>query len=107
MTVKDRVGRTRYVAVAVEGAPSRRALDEALRRAAEAVWGKEALAASGLALTAYDGRHALVRVKHPRARDLRSLLEGAALGVRPLGTSGTARGARERFVPDLARGKRR
>lgn len=104
MTVKDKVGRIRYVAFTVEGRPTRHALQDAVRRAAEAAWGADAWTAAGVQLTAFDGRQGLIRVKHRSASALRALLPG--VGCATLVTSGTAKGARK-ATPGLVRGKRR
>lgn len=104
MTVKDKVGRVRYVAFTVEGRPQRPALQDAVRRAGEAAWGKEAWTAAGVQLTAFDGAQGLFRVKHRSATALRALLPG--VGCVPKVTSGTAKGARK-ATPGLVRGKRR
>lgn len=86
MTVKDRVGRPRYVAFHVEGGPVPRA----------AIAG---LLPEWVKLTRFDGSWGVARAPHVRATDARALLAGLSrVAGRPvrvvtLVTSGTLRGA--------------
>ncbi|HEX2022348.1 MAG TPA: Rpp14/Pop5 family protein [Candidatus Thermoplasmatota archaeon] len=99
MTVKDRVGRTRYVAFRVAPGPvSRHALGQALPPAAK--------------LTRFDGTHGIVRTSH-RERDavveaLRAVASvgGAPARVETLRTSGTIRGAARALPQDSPAAKR-
>ena len=100
MTVRDRVGRTRYVAFRVaQGAPvARAALAAALPAAAK--------------LTRFDGTFGILRTSH-RERDavveaLRVPLRVGAgeARVETLATSGTIRKAAEALPPDAPAAKR-
>lgn len=112
MTVKARVGRTRYVAFEVEAAraPSRREFLAALRGLAGARWGAAETERAGLWLAAFDGRLGLLKVKHWSAKQARELLVSLTrigkepVSVRTLGTSGTARAARRRWLAGLVEG---
>src|SRR5207237_218878 len=93
VTVKDRVGRTRYVAVRVEGGPlSRGALSALLPGEAK--------------LTRFDGTFGVVRTTHRAVDALLAHLRGVTgAGGKPvlittLATSGTLRAAAKRLPPD-------
>lgn len=93
MAVKDRVGRTRYVAFRIEGGPlSRAAVGGALPEGAK--------------LTRFDGTHGIARTPHVGRDALVAHLRGlAAVGGRPvqvvpLVTSGTLRKAAEALPAD-------
>ncbi|HWG90688.1 MAG TPA: Rpp14/Pop5 family protein [Candidatus Thermoplasmatota archaeon] len=119
MVVKDRVGRPRYVAFRVEApvAPTRGEMVAALRGLAAARYGKDAADRMGLRLILYDGREGAVRVLHTHRDAAVAILEGITWAgkrenptrVTPLGTSGTLRAARDRYLsmkrePRRARG---
>lgn len=101
MTVKDRTGRHRYIAFEVQGGfpPSTQEVIQALRRQAQAFprevkpWLVFMEGSKGLLRCAHTHREEAVRL-------LRSLEAPEGLGrpVRTLGTSGTIRKARERFL---------
>lgn len=88
MTVKDQVGRPRYVAFRLEGGPlSRGALSGALPPSAK--------------LTRFDGTHGIVRTLHRELDGLKARLAavekigGRDVRVHALATSGTIRKAAE------------
>lgn len=99
MTVKDRVGRVRYVAFRLDGGPApRAALAGVLPPPAK--------------LTRFDGAHGIVRTTH-RDRDatvafLRGLtsLQGRDVRIETLATSGTIRAAARALPPESAASKR-
>lgn len=99
MTVKDRVGRTRYVAVRVEGGP--------LSRGAFS-----ALLPSGAKLTRFDGTFGIVRSTHRAVEALLARLRdvtdagGHQVLITTLATSGTLRAAARRLPPDSPASKR-
>lgn len=100
MTVKDRVGRVRYVAFRVaEGAPvSRGALGGALPPPAK--------------LTRFDGAHGIVRTVHTERERLVAFLQqldqvsGKPAKIETLTVSGTIRKAAEALPPESAAAKR-
>ncbi len=101
MTVKERTGRHRYIVFEVQGGdpPSTQEVIQALRRQARTFprevkpWLVFMEGAKGLLRCAHTHRDEAVRL-------LRSLETPEGLGrpVRTLGTSGTIRGARERYL---------
>lgn len=99
MTVKDRVGRVRYVAFRVEGGPlSRPALAGLLPPVAK--------------LTRFDGTHGIVRTGHRDRDAVVAVLMGLArvgdreVRVETLTTSGTIKGA-ARALPASSSASRR
>ena len=98
MTVRDRVGRTRYVAFRVEPSLSRPALSGALPQAAK--------------LTRFDGTFGIVRTSHRDRDDVVRVLMGLRrvgdkeVRVETLTTSGTIRGA-ARALPASSEASRR
>jgi RNase P/RNase MRP subunit POP5 len=103
MTVRDEVGRTRYVAFRVEaaGPVSRGAMQDALPQGAK--------------LTRFDGKHGIARTLHTQAAALVAALAavtkvgGQPVTIRTLVTSGTLRAAARRLPegsPASQRGRR-
>jgi hypothetical protein len=102
MTVKDRVGRPRYVAFRLHGGPlPRPALSGILPPAAK--------------LTRFDGTHGIVRTLHRDREAVQAFLDavtkagGRDVRVETLATSGTIRKAAEALPPEApaAKGERR
>jgi RNase P/RNase MRP subunit POP5 len=94
VTVRDKVGRTRYVAFRLEGGPvGRAALAAALPE-----WAR---------LTRFDGTHGVVRCLHTQRDALVEALcalervGGRDVRVRTLATSGTMRGVARAFPPGV------
>ncbi len=101
MTVKDRIGRHRYIAfeVSAEPPPSKEEVIRALRRLSRDYprdmkpW-----------LVFMEGQRGLLRCSHLFKKEAIQLLrdldrpEGLGAGVKTLGTSGTIRAARERYL---------
>lgn len=99
MTVRDRVGRPRYVAFRVEGGPlSRPALSGALPAAAR--------------LTRFDGEFGILKTSHREVEAVRGALAsprsigGREVQLVTLSTSGTIRGA-ARSLPPTSEASRR
>lgn len=99
VTVKDRVGRVRYVAFRVDGGPLRRdAMSGALPPSAK--------------LTRFDGTHGILRTGHTQRDELLSFLRGLSriggreVRVEPLTTSGTIRKAAEALPPGCEAARR-
>lgn len=99
MTVKDKVGRTRYLAFRVHGATlSRGALSGVLSPAAK--------------LTRFDGTHGVVRTTHCERDALQAFLlglrkaGGREVRVETLATSGTLRKAAEALPRDAPAARR-
>lgn len=99
MTVRDKVGRTRYIAFRVEGGPlTRPALSGALPPSAK--------------LTRFDGEFGILRTTHRDQAALREvLMSPRRIGAREvrvltLATSGTIRGA-ARSLPATSEASRR
>jgi RNase P/RNase MRP subunit POP5 len=99
VTVKSRVGRTRYVAFRVDGGPvSRGALATALPPVAR--------------LTRFDGTFGLARCLHRDLEAVRRVLNGPArvggadVHLASLATSGTIRAAARALPPESAASKR-
>lgn len=91
MTVKDRVGRPRYVAFRVAQSTSR---EKAAR-----------LLPEGAKLTRFDGTFGIVRVAHTEAAPLvQALNEGGHAST--IATSGTLAGAARRLPPQAGAAKR-
>lgn len=108
MDPADPEGRTRHVAFRVEAdAPvTRQDVVEAVQAVAVDRLGREELEAMHPWLTVFDGEEGLLRVRHTHQEEAREVLEAITwLGdedneaeVTTLGTSGTIRAARERFL---------
>lgn len=100
MTVKDKVGRTRYVAFRlVQGGPlTRSALAGALPPSAK--------------LTRFDGTHGIVRTTHTDRDAVVAALQeiasvgGRAITMETLATSGTIRAAARALPPDAEAAQR-
>lgn len=99
MTVKDRVGRPRYVAFRIDGGPlHRQALSGILPPTAK--------------LTRFDGVHGIVRTLHRDREAVQAFLDGLTkLGAREarvvtLATSGTMRKAAEALPEGSGAGRR-
>lgn len=117
MTVKDRVGRVRHVAFRVhaDAAVRRADLVDAVRAVAADQLGKEGLADLKPEVTAFDGRDGLLRVPHTKVAEARAVLgrvrfagrERAPVRVETLGTSGTMRAARRKWLTGEAAIRRR
>jgi hypothetical protein len=90
MTVRDKVGRVRYIAFRSPRASSRGAV--------------AALLPEGARLTRFDGSFGIVRTDHERARDVAAAMR--ARGLETLATSGTIRAAARRLPPEAAASKR-
>jgi RNase P/RNase MRP subunit POP5 len=118
LTVRDRVGRKRYVAFRLEAHtmphegprwPSRRSVSEAVAAAAREQVGTEPrLAGARIELTIFDGQRGLFRVPHHVLAETRALLsalelpsETGSFRIVTLGTSGTLLGARERWLKGI------
>lgn len=98
MTVKDRVGRTRYLAFRLHGGPlPRQALAGILPPTAK--------------LTRFDGTHGIVRTTHRERDAVQAFLGGVTKAggrdarVETLATSGTIRKAAEALPPDSGAAK--
>ncbi|MBI4416505.1 MAG: hypothetical protein HY557_05945 [Euryarchaeota archaeon] len=90
MVVRDREGRQRYIAFVVTPPVPKARLTTALRDAGDRV-----------RLVEYDGARGLVQCAHTAKDATIALLNGLPLGdatVRTLGTSGTIRKARAKFL---------
>lgn len=99
MTVKDKVGRTRYLAFRLAGASlSRAALSNALPPSAR--------------LTRFDGVHGVLRTPHRERDAVQAFLDdvthvgGKPVRVETLATSGTLRKAAEALPKGAAAGRR-
>lgn len=98
MTVKDRVGRVRYVAFRVEPSVGRPAMSDAMPEGAK--------------LTRFDGTFGIARTSHARAAEVRVALAavsragGRDVLVATLGTSGTLKAVARRFPPGAKAGER-
>lgn len=117
VTVKDRVGRVRHVAFRLEApeAPSRADLVDAIRAVATDALGRDGFEAMRPEVTAYAEAQGLLRVRHGHERAARDVLERvrfagrakAPLRIVPLGTSGTMRAARAKWLTGEAAVRRR
>lgn len=100
----------RYIALRVDGDPglSRRELIEAIKKTGQQTHGTGFEEASGVWLTRFKDREALVRCHHTHQDAVRQVLERVEkdtknhpLHLTPLGTSGTIRKLVEDHVPGL------
>jgi ribonuclease P/MRP protein subunit POP5 len=111
VTVKDKVGRRRYIAfrVETESRPSRDEMAEAIRRAA----GPPEEGVEGPRLVVWTPRGGLVRCAHTAKEQTIALLRGIdqvagrEARVETLGTSGTIRRARRKYLEGEKSGRLR
>lgn len=102
--------RVRYIALRVDGDPalSRRDLIEAIKDTGQREHGAGFEKETGVWLTRYKDKQAIVRSHHTHQETVRSVLENVAqdrndkpLSLTPLATSGTIRTLVEKHVPEL------